>query len=237
MGSVRLARQTGTDMAPAEDLNLPVETEEKVEELADAEVAEQVAAELENEETPEHISSTPDVVEVPPQPVLEEAANTLAVTTVESVIESVISESVDTSDGVEAIGVIEETESSNRDSTFLTEIEDTEEIQSENVTGQGSTDKFIQLEKSIEESDKEFHIVESIGENEETKPWIMEESVEEETTSIKEESDKEETTPSIKEESVEEETTPAIKEESVKDVPLSEYVTENMINVKEDSFL
>merc|ERR1712106_641978 len=205
MGSVRLARQTGTDMAPAEDLNLPVETEEKVEEMADAEVAEQVVAELENEETPEHISSPLEVAEVPPQPVLEEAANTLAVTTVESVIESVISESVDTSDGVEAIGIIEETECSNRDSTFLTEIEDKEEIQSENVTEQEITDKFIQLEKSIEEPDKEFPIAESIGENEKTKPWIKEESVEEETT------------PSIKEEFVEEETIPLIKKESVEE--------------------
>merc|ERR1712106_1033364 len=218
MGSVRLARQTGTDMAPAEDLNLPVETEEKVEEMADAEVAEQVVAELENEETPEHISSPLEVAEVPPQPMLEEAANTLAVTTVESAIESVISESVDTSDGVEAIGVIEETECSNRDSTLLTEIEDTEEIQSENVTEQESTDKFIQLEKSIDESDKEFPIVESIDENEETTPSVKEESVEEETTpSIKEETVEEESTPSVKEETVEEETTPSIKKESVEE--------------------
>merc|ERR1711892_1098110 len=118
-------------------------------------------------------STSQHVVEVlSSQPVINEAADTLAVKTVESVIESVISESVDTSSGVEAVTVVENTECSNRDSTFITEIEDTEEIPSENFTEQESANKLNQLEKSIEESEKEFPIEESIGAIEEVTPSI-----------------------------------------------------------------
>merc|ERR1711892_217456 len=106
------------------------------------------------------------------QPVINEAADTLALKTVESVIDSVINESVDTSSGVEAVTIVENTECSNGDSTFITEIEDTEEIHSENVTEQESANKLNQLEKSIEESEKEFPIEESIGEIEEVTPSI-----------------------------------------------------------------
>eukprot|EP00092_Neocalanus_flemingeri_P029659 GFUD01032205.1.p1 GENE.GFUD01032205.1~~GFUD01032205.1.p1 ORF type:complete len:373 (+),score=123.66 GFUD01032205.1:251-1369(+) len=150
-----------------------------------------VTTELVNEEGLEQLSSTPEVAEVLTQPLLEEAADTLAVTTVENVIESVenviesvISEFVDTSSGIETIGVIEETECEKRDSTFLTEIEDTEEI----VTKQESTEEINQLEKTILESNEQFSIEESIGEIEEPTPPIEDkitfevESIEEEPT-------------------------------------------------------
>ena len=52
----------------------------------------------------------------------------------------------------------------------MTELEDSEDIQSDNVNEQGDADKFDQLEKSIEESEKDFPIVESIGEMEESTP-------------------------------------------------------------------
>jgi len=164
--------EAGSDMAPVKDLNLPVE---KVEEEAVAEVAEQeVIAELVNEES----VVTPEVAEVlSSQSVIDEAADTeTAVTTVESVIESVITESVDTSSAVEAVIDIEDTECRNRDSTFLTEIEDTKEINTDNVTEQESANNLNELEKSIEESEKDITIVESIGEIEEGKPPIEDES-------------------------------------------------------------
>merc|ERR1719186_1181758 len=71
------------------------------------------------------------------------------------------------------------------DSTFLTEIEDTKEIHTDNVTEQESANNLNLLEKSIEESEKGFPIVESIGEIKEAKPPIederahIEESIEE----------------------------------------------------------
>eukprot|EP00092_Neocalanus_flemingeri_P052792 GFUD01061860.1.p1 GENE.GFUD01061860.1~~GFUD01061860.1.p1 ORF type:complete len:303 (-),score=84.85 GFUD01061860.1:81-989(-) len=152
-----------------------------------------VTTELVNEEGLEQLSSTPEVAEVLTQPLLEEAADTLAVTTVENVIESVenviesvISEFVDTSSGIETIGVIEETECEKRDSTFLTEIEDTEEI----VAKQESTEEINQLEKTILESNEQFSIDESIGEIEEPTPPIEDkitfevESIEEATREI-----------------------------------------------------
>ena len=133
-----------------------------------------MVAEVVNEES----VVTPEVTEVlSSQPVIDEAADTeAAVTTVESVIESVITESVDTSSAVEAVIDIEDTESRNRDSTFLTEIEDTKEIHTDNVTEQESANNLNELEKSIEESEKDIPIVESIGEIEEAKPPIEDES-------------------------------------------------------------
>merc|ERR1739838_275266 len=159
--------ETGLDMAPVKDLKLPVE---KVEEVEVAEVAEQeVVAEPINEES----LATPEVTEVLSQQPVDEAVNTeAAVTTVESVIESVITESVDTSPAVEAVIDIEDTECRNRDSTFLTEIEDTKDIQTDNVAEQEIANNLNQLEKSIEESEKDFPILESIGEIEEDTPPI-----------------------------------------------------------------
>merc|ERR1719427_244933 len=160
--------KTGTDVAPVEDLNLSVETVEEV-----ATVAEVADPEVVTELVKEESSATPEVTEVlSQQPATDEAVDTLAVRTVESVIESVITESVDTSSAVEAVIDIEDTECRNRDSTFLTEIEDTKEIDTENVTEQEIANNLNQLEKSIEESEKDFPIVESIGEIEEDTPPI-----------------------------------------------------------------
>merc|ERR1719427_566830 len=173
--------KTGTDVAPVEDLNLSVETVEEV-----ATVAEVADPEVVTELVKEESSATPEVTEVlSQQPATDEAADTLAVTTVESVIESVITESVDTSSAVEAVIDIEDTECRNRDSTFLTEIEDTKDVHTDNVTEQESANNLNLLEKSIEESEKDFPIVESIGEIEKAKPPIederanIEESIEE----------------------------------------------------------
>merc|ERR1739838_417511 len=173
--------ETGTEVAPVEDLNLSVE---KVEEVAA--VAEDADPEVVAELVKEESSATPEVTEVlSQQPATDEAVDTLAVTTVESVIESVITESVDTSSAVEAVIDIEDTECRNRDSTFLTEIEDTKDVHTDNVTEQESANNLNQLEKCIEESEKDFPIVESIGEIEEETPPMedkcadIEESIEE----------------------------------------------------------
>jgi hypothetical protein len=117
-------------------------------------------------ETAVQIPSTPEMSKLVTQPVLEEVVDTLSVETVESVIETVICESVNTS------AIIEETGGSIRDSTFLTEIEDIEEIQLDNITEKAET--LDQLENSIAESENEFPIEEQIGAIEEAIPSIVE---------------------------------------------------------------
>jgi len=87
----------------------------------------------------------------------EEAADTLVVETVEDVIESAVS---DISSEVETVVVIDEIIDSKRESTFLTEIDDTEEVQ----LVETDNEKLDQLEKSIEQSEEEFPSGEDIGE-------------------------------------------------------------------------
>ena len=87
----------------------------------------------------------------------EEAADTLFVETVEDVIESAVS---DISSEVETVVVIDEIIDSKRESTFLTEIDDTEEVQ----LVETDNEKLDQLEKSIEQSEEEFPSGEDIGE-------------------------------------------------------------------------
>eukprot|EP00092_Neocalanus_flemingeri_P083878 GFUD01105299.1.p1 GENE.GFUD01105299.1~~GFUD01105299.1.p1 ORF type:complete len:310 (-),score=114.14 GFUD01105299.1:4-810(-) len=55
---------------------------------------------------------------------------------------------------------IKDTEYSNGDSTFITEIEDTEEIMLDNE----NVEKITQLEKTLNESEKEFPVEETVGE-------------------------------------------------------------------------
>eukprot|EP00092_Neocalanus_flemingeri_P073490 GFUD01090681.1.p1 GENE.GFUD01090681.1~~GFUD01090681.1.p1 ORF type:complete len:238 (-),score=73.26 GFUD01090681.1:25-687(-) len=137
-------------MALVEDITLPVDYLEIVdEEIVDRTAELEVVSELVNGETPGQFSSTPVVEEALTKPILKENTENLAVTTVESVIESVIEECVDTSSAVEATIDVEDRECSYRDSSLLTKIEN----------AAGEVDEI-----PVVEAVDEFPVLEAVGE-------------------------------------------------------------------------
>merc|ERR1712123_328159 len=155
---------TSESMAPGEDLNLPEEGEEKPKQDAVNEVAEALGvAELVNEATDEELSPSPELAELVREPALEPAVDTAHIEPIEIMTEL---------DGTASVDDILDSETkpddSSRDSTFMTEIEDTEENESDKIDDQMDVIKAELLVKIDDVSEIET-VIESVGEIEESK--------------------------------------------------------------------
>merc|ERR1712123_555220 len=155
---------TSESMAPGEDLNLPEEGEEKPKQDAVNEVAEALGvAELVNEATDEELSPSPELAELVREPALETAVDTADIEPIEIMTEL---------DGTASVDDILDSETkpddSSRDSTFMTEIEDTEENESDKIDEQMDVIKAELLVKIDDVSEIET-VIESVGKIEESK--------------------------------------------------------------------
>merc|ERR1711892_1621939 len=155
---------TSESMAPGEDLNLPEEGEEKTKPDAVNEVAEALGvAELVNEETDEELSPSPELAELVTEPALETAVDTADIEPIEIMTELEGTASVD-----DILDSETKPDDSSRDSTFMTEIEDTEENESDKIDEQMDVIKADLLVKIDDVSEIET-VIESVGEIEESK--------------------------------------------------------------------
>merc|ERR1712106_1162840 len=151
---------TSESMAPGEDLNLPEEGEEKSKPDAVDEVAEALGvAELVNEATDEELSPSPELAEL----VTEPALDTADIEPIEIMTELEGTASVD-----DILDSETKPDDSSRDSTFMTEIEDTEENESDKINEQMDVIKAELLVKIDDVSEIET-VIESVGEIEESK--------------------------------------------------------------------
>merc|ERR1711892_316998 len=161
-------------MAPGEDLNLPEEGEEKPKQDALNEVAEALGvAELVNEATDEELSPSPELAELVTEPALETAVDAAHIEPIEIMTELEGTASVD-----DILDSETKPDDSSRDSTFMTEIEDTEENESDKIDEQMDVIKAELLVKIDDMSEIET-VIESVGEIEESKlsednPELME---------------------------------------------------------------
>merc|ERR1712106_257050 len=157
-------RDTSESMAPGEDLNLPEEGEEKPKQDALNEVAEALGvAELVNEATDEELSPSPELAELVTEPTLETAVDTAHMEPIEIMTELEGTASVD-----DILDSETKPDDSSRDSTFMTEIEDTEENESDKIEEQMDVIKAELLVKIDDVSEIET-VIESVGEIEESK--------------------------------------------------------------------
>merc|ERR1712106_118365 len=157
-------RDTSESMAPGEDLNLPEEGEEKPKQDALNEVAEALSvAELVNEATDEELSPSPELAELVTEPALETAVDTAHIEPIEIMTELEGTASVD-----DILDSETKPDDSSRDSTFMTEIEDTEENESDKIDEQMDVIKAELLVKIDDVSEIET-VIESVGEIEESK--------------------------------------------------------------------
>merc|ERR1712106_1304974 len=165
MGQSEVAvRDTSESMAPGEDLNLPEEGEEKSKPDAVDEVAEALGvAELVNEATDEELSPSPELAELVTEPDLENAVDTADIEPIEIMTELDGTASVD-----DVLDSETKPDDSSRDSTFMTEIEDTEENESDKIDEQMDVIKAELLVKIDDVSEIET-VIESVGEIEESK--------------------------------------------------------------------
>merc|ERR1712123_296502 len=155
-------RDTSESMAPGEDLNLPEEGDEKTKPDAVNEVAEALGvAELVNEATDEELSPSPELAELVTEPALETAVDTAVIEPIEIMTE--LEASVD-----DILDSETKPDDSSRDSTFMTEIEDTEENESDKIDEQMDVIKAELLVKIDDLSEIET-VIESVGEIEESK--------------------------------------------------------------------
>merc|ERR1712123_39853 len=155
---------TSESMAPGEDLNLPEEGEEKPKQDALNEVAEALGvAELVNEATDEELSPSPELAELVTEPALETAVDTTHIEPIEIMTELEGTASVD-----DILDSETKPDDSSRDSTFMTEIEDTEENESDKIDEQMDVIKAELLVKIDDVSEIET-VIESVGEIEESK--------------------------------------------------------------------
>merc|ERR1712128_153500 len=153
---------TSESMAPGEDLNLPEEGEEKPKQDAVNEVAEALGvAELVNEATDEELSPSPELAELVTEPALVTAVDTSVIEPIEIMTE--LEASVD-----DILDSETKPDDSSRDSTFMTEIEDTEENESDKIDEQMDVIKADLLVKIDDVSEIET-VIESVGEIEESK--------------------------------------------------------------------
>merc|ERR1712128_179134 len=153
---------TSESMAPGEDLNLPEEGEEKPKQDAVNEVAEALGvAELVNEATDEELSPSPELAELVTEPALETAVDTAVIEPIGIMTE--LEASVD-----DILKSETKPDDSSRDSTFMTEIEDTEENESDKIDEQMDVIKAELLVKIDDVSEIET-VIESVGEIEESK--------------------------------------------------------------------
>merc|ERR1712128_289002 len=159
-----MGRDTSESMAPGEDLNLPEEGEEKTKPDAVNEVAEALGvAELVNEATDEELSPSPELAELVTEPALETAVDTADIEPIEIMTELEGTTSVD-----DILDSETKPDDSSRDSTFMTEIEDTEENESDKIDEQMDVIKAELLVKIDDVSEIET-VIESVGEIEESK--------------------------------------------------------------------
>merc|ERR1712128_266577 len=159
-----MGRDTSESMAPGEDLNLPEEGEEKTKPDAVNEVAEALGvAELVNEATDEELSPSPELAELVTEPDLENAVDTADIEPIEIMTELEGTASVD-----DVLDSETKPDDSSRDSTFMTEIEDTEENESDKIDEQMDVIKAELLVKIDDVSEIET-VIESVGEIEESK--------------------------------------------------------------------
>merc|ERR1711892_941819 len=157
-------RDTSESMAPGEDLNLPEEGEEKTKPDAVNEVAEALGvAELVNEATDEELSPSPELAELVTEPTLETAVDTADLEPIEIMTELEGTASVD-----DILDSKAKPDDSSRDSTFMTEIEDTEENESDKFDEQMDVIKAELLVK-IDDVSEIATVIESVGEMEESK--------------------------------------------------------------------
>merc|ERR1712128_8305 len=157
-------RDTSESMAPGEDLNLPEEGEEKTKPDAVNEVAEALGvAELVNEATDEELSPSPELAELVTEPALETAVDTADIEPIEIMTELEGTTSVD-----DILDSETKPDDSSRDSTFMTEIEDTEENESDKIDEQMDVIKAELLVKIDDVSEIET-VIELVGEIEESK--------------------------------------------------------------------
>merc|ERR1712123_12755 len=157
-------RDTSESMAPGEDLNLPEEGEEKPKQDALNEVAEALGvAELVNEATDEELSPSPELAELVTEPALETAVDTADIEPIEIMTELEGTASVD-----DILDSETKPDDSSRDSTFMTEIEDTEENESDKIDEQMDVIKAELLVKIDDVSEIET-VIESVGKIEESK--------------------------------------------------------------------
>merc|ERR1712123_173481 len=155
---------TSESMAPGEDLNLPEEGEEKPKQDAVNEVAEALGvAELVNEATDEELSPSPELAELVTEPALETAVDTADIEPIEIMTELEGTASVD-----DILDSETKPDDSSRDSTFMTEIEDTEENESDKIDEQMDVIKAELLVKIDDVSEIET-VIESVGKIEESK--------------------------------------------------------------------
>merc|ERR1712128_413149 len=155
---------TSESMAPGEDLNLPEEGEEKPKQDALNEVAEALGvAELVNEATDEELSPSPELAELVTEPALETAVDTAHIEPIEIMTELEGTASVD-----DILDAETKPDDSSRDSTFMTEIEDTEENESDKIDEQMDVIKAELLVKIDDVSEIET-VIESVGKIEESK--------------------------------------------------------------------
>merc|ERR1712106_546275 len=155
---------TSESMAPGEDLNLPEEGEEKTKQDAVNEVAEALGvAELVNEATDEELSPSPELTELVTEPALETAVDTAELEPIEIRTELEGTASVD-----DILDSKTNPDDSSRDSTFMTEIEDTEENESDKIDEQMDVIEAELLVKIDDVSEIET-VIESVGEIEESK--------------------------------------------------------------------
>merc|ERR1712123_155603 len=155
---------TSESMAPGEDLNLPEEGEEKPKQDAVNEVAEALGvAELVNEATDEELSPSPELAELVTKPALETAVDTADIEPIEIMTELEGTASVD-----DILDSETKPDDSSRDSTFMTEIEDTEENESDKIDEQMDVIKAELLVKIDDVSEIET-VIESVGKVEESK--------------------------------------------------------------------
>merc|ERR1711892_1424195 len=139
------------------------EGEEKPKQDAVNEVAEALGvAELVNEATDEELSPSPELVELVTEPALETAVDTAVIEPIEIMTE--LEASVD-----DILDSETKPDDSSRDSTFMTEIEDTEENESDKIDEQMDVIKADLLVKIDDVSEIET-VIESVGEIEESKP-------------------------------------------------------------------
>merc|ERR1711892_1022803 len=154
---------TSESMAPGEDLNLPEEGEEKSKPDAVDEVAEALGvAELVNEATDEELSPSPELAELVTEPDLETTVDTADIEPIEIMPELDGTASVD-----DVLDSETKPDDSSRDSTFMTEIEDTEENEADKIDDQMDVIKAELLVKIDDVSEIET-VIESVGEIEES---------------------------------------------------------------------
>merc|ERR1711892_1636282 len=138
------------------------EGEEKPKQDALNEVAEALGvAELVNEATDEELSPSPELAELVTEPALETAVDTDVIEPIEIMTE--LEASVD-----DILDSETKPDDSSRDSTFMTEIEDTEENESDKIDQQMAVIKADLLVKIDDVSEIET-VIESFGEIEESK--------------------------------------------------------------------